>query len=55
MSLTREQWVEMWHDVKAIEKTVKFCSEMPRGQRAVTLSKIDRIKVQIQSVIGQME
>lgn len=55
MSLTRDQWVEMWNDIKGIERTVKFCQEMPRGQRATTLSKIERIKNQIQSVIGQME
>ncbi len=55
MSLTREQWVEMWEDVKGIERTVKFCQEMPRGQRITTIDKIIRIKNQIQSVIGQME
>ena len=55
MSLTRDQWVEMWNDIKGIERTVKFCQEMPRGQRAIILSKIEKIKNQIQSVIGQME
>lgn len=55
MSLTRDEWLEMWNDVKAIERTVQFCSEMPRGQRAIVITKIKRVKEQIQSVIGQME
>lgn len=55
MSLTREQWVDMWTDVKAIEQNVKFCDEMPRGKRVIIITKINRVKAQIQSVIGQME
>ena len=55
MSLNRDQWVEMWNDIKGIERTVKFCEEIPRGRRRLIIDKIKRIKVQIESVIGQME
>lgn len=55
MSLTREQWIEMWHRTKAIEKEIKFAAELPLIKRQRILNKIEQTKRDIQAVIGQME
>ncbi len=55
MSLTRAQWNKMWDEIKAIEREIKFCNEIPRGKRVIIITKIERVKEQIESVIGQME
>jgi len=53
MSLTRNEWIEMWNTVKRIEYLTK------KLRNSITRKKIINdlfyIKAQIQSVIGQME
>lgn len=55
MSLTREQWLEMWDKLKRVEKDVKFAVEMPLIKRQRVLNNLEHVKIQVQSVIGQME
>lgn len=52
MSLTREQWLEMWISIKKIESEIYF---FPMRNVRVMRPEVDKIKSQIQSVIGQME
>lgn len=58
MSLTKEQWVEMWESVTSIENEIKL---LKKGSKPIFLVirnielDIDDIKKLIQSVIGQME
>ena len=53
MSLTREQWIEMWNDIKKIEeqieRTCNCCGCNFYGDDA-----IKAIKDKIELVIGQM-
>jgi hypothetical protein len=67
MSLTRNQWIEMWSDIKQIESNTsdlmifiyptagpnrqKKIKEIVRSNRRITL----HVKNQIQSIIGQLE
>ncbi len=53
MSLTRNQWEEMWRSIKLIETITKNLNSPKR--REVILDEVKFIKDQIQSVIGQME
>jgi hypothetical protein len=55
MSLNRDQWVAMWDNVKEMEHTIKFATEMSLVKRQRLLNKINKIKADIESVIGQME
>ena len=55
MSLTREQWIEMWHRINALEKEIKFSTELSLVKRQRMLNKTEATKKDIQSVIGQME
>lgn len=48
MSLTKEQWIEMWEAIKRIEYQAKENRIALRKDREV-------IKQMIQSVIGKME
>jgi hypothetical protein len=53
MSLTKDEWVEMW-------KTVKYIEGVARAQckpiiRDLILMETKKIKRDIQKVIGQME
>lgn len=53
MSLTRAQWVEMWESIKSIEADAKILNS--KVVKKSILDEVQRIKEQIQSVIGQME
>ena len=53
MSLTREEWEEMWKHAKNIENAAGFLKAPPTKQ--TILWEIRKIKDQIQQVIGQME
>lgn len=53
MSLTREQWIEMWDSAKKIEVNANKLKSPPTKQ--VILYEVKKIKEQIQEVIGQME
>lgn len=56
MSLTREQWLEMYKEVTDIERTIKFCNEIPLPKRQRMINKeIKSIKDKIQSVVGQLD
>lgn len=53
MSLTRQEWEEMWKTCKTIEGLLRFA--MPLVTRQRLQNQVNKIKKQIQSVIGQME
>lgn len=63
MSLTRNQWLEMWATLKAIEYDILHfprCNSpfVDKEQNEILrhhLKNIEFIKTQIQSVLGQME
>lgn len=64
MSLTREQWLQMWASVKLIEGSANSSEDYPmnnffkvlhRSQLKNIKREIKKVKVQIESVIGQME
>ena len=54
MSLTREQWMEMWEETKKLEY---YISDIPPhiGYKKFLRKYVRYMKKQIQSVIGQME
>lgn len=53
MSLTRKEWEEMWETVKEIEIVSEHMQ--PRQRVLYLKMQINKIKNQIQQVIGQME
>lgn len=53
MSLTRNDWVELWEDVKLLEKELK--TNLTSYDKSVYKHIIYRTKQKIESVIGQME
>lgn len=53
MSLTRAQWLEMYQAIRKIEREVLIMN--PASSRRVVYAEIDKIKVWIQSVVGQLE
>jgi len=53
MSLNKEQWIEMWNSVCAIEAQAKGLISTLKKQRI--LAEIAKLKKLIQEVIGQME
>lgn len=55
MSLTREQWLEMWRNAKKIENTCIGNTLIDSVARQRILNNIARIKELIQSVVGQLE
>lgn len=54
MSLTRDEWVSMWEQVKVVELEALGLPKNSR-RRAIILRQVVKIKYLIQSVIGQME
>jgi len=55
MSLTRNQWLEMWKHIKRVEETVIGDAHMLSIKRQRIMNEIHRIKELIQSVVGQLE
>jgi hypothetical protein len=59
MSLTRTEWIRMWHEIKEIERNAKLIDTSSRPitkvRRNSILASTTEIKRLIQSVIGQME
>jgi hypothetical protein len=66
MSLTRDQWIELWGDVKLMEQNTSRLNKLykslgPYDKRVLReirrdyRYRLDKLKQQIQSVIGQME
>lgn len=56
MSLTRNEWLEVWEAIKIIERTaVNLSHNNSKQSKVVILRNSDRIKEKIQQVIGQME
>lgn len=56
MSLTRDEWLEMWEAVKDIELAYNENAIPPHsGHRRSVKKAIVEIKKKIQQVIGQME
>lgn len=54
MSLTRDEWIELWRDIKVIEK--KLQDDIGRAYNgSIYAHIIYRTKVKIQQVTGQME
>lgn len=52
-SLNRLEWEAMWFSIKIIEDNASRLKSPPTRQRI--LWEVNKIKKQIQSVIGQME
>lgn len=60
MSLTREQWIEMWGQIKNIESLTNVIKTLAKGERTkmscdIIQTELVEIKNKIESVIGQME
>lgn len=56
MSLTRDEWLEMLKTCKSLERLAHMIwSRGYEGYANAIQSDVDKIKKQIQSVIGQME
>jgi hypothetical protein len=55
MSLNREQWIKMWDNIKEMEAIITFASELTLIKRRRLLNKIELMKKDVESVIGQME
>lgn len=59
MSLSRDDWIEMWNTIKRIDSLLLEQYERGRPFSFMRLSKCldetTKVKKQIQSVIGQME
>jgi hypothetical protein len=55
MSLTREQWEEMWAVAKRLEGAVKVATCMGPKTRQQANKDIAWIKERVEDVIGQME
>lgn len=56
MSLNRMDWIEMWNTIKELEREIKFDNRMALVKRQRIINKyINKIKSQIESVVGQME
>jgi hypothetical protein len=53
MSLTRDEWCKMWESIKTIEIATKMLKSPPTRQ--IIRYEVEKIKKQIQSVVGQME
>lgn len=54
MSLTREQWEEVWRSIKEIEKDARSL-KVSTWQRESILEEVKFIKEKIESVVGQQE
>lgn len=56
MSLTRNEWEEMWESIKRIEQMATITLNRLRKIHILAIdTEVVKIKKQIQSVIGQME
>lgn len=55
MPLTRDEWIEMWETLKKLEDCVLEGIPPHSGYKKAAIRQIEKIKKQIQSVIGQME
>lgn len=58
MSLTRTEWIEMWENIKTIEKELEdivWCDSLSCNKYNETKPNVKFIKDKIQQVIGQME
>jgi len=55
MSLTRDQWTEMWTSILTIQVRLWNKHLTKQQMRDLIQDELNRIKQQIQSVIGQME
>lgn len=54
MSLTRNQWINMWEEIKKIER-LTFSIHTTARKKEEILIEVGKIKGKIQEVIGQME
>jgi hypothetical protein len=54
MSLTRAQWLEMWNDIRIIQKVLNL-SHVELKERKQAQLAINEIKHKIQMVVGQLE
>jgi hypothetical protein len=54
MSLTRAEWKEMWLDINQIEDCIREHVRASSSSHNMALAAVDRIKAQIQSVVGQL-
>jgi hypothetical protein len=55
MPFTEEDWCKMWESIKTIERLSDYLSLNRRDIEIKMKKEVEKIKVQIQSVIGQME
>lgn len=56
MSLTRDEWCKMWETAKTIESIAKSLKSKAHQNRInQILFEVNKIKKDIQSVVGQME
>jgi hypothetical protein len=55
MSLSREEWEEMWKTILRLEDCVREGIPPHSGYKKSAVKQVNRIKQQIQSVIGQQE
>lgn len=59
MSLTRAEWIKMWDSVKRLERLSNelIAQKSPNNLRRGTIirTEVNKMKTQIESVIGQME
>lgn len=53
MSLTRDEWIQMWYSIKRIEGYIDF--KPPSLNKNGIQKDVELIKEKIQSVVGQME
>jgi hypothetical protein len=55
VSLTREQWNDLWDTIKRLEDCVLEGIPPHSGYRKSAKRQVEKIKSMIQSVIGQQE
>lgn len=55
MSLTRDEWAQMWESIRKIERLADYLYFTNRLRSIEIKSEAQKIKNQIQSVVGQME
>jgi hypothetical protein len=55
MSLTRDEWLQMWESIKKIERLADYLYFTNLIRSNEIKRECEFIKKQIQSVIGQME
>jgi len=55
MSLSHQEWKQMWEAIRAIEDSVKTFNSMNMLKVRIIEKEINFIKDKIESVVGQME